>query len=160
MNLQLNFRKSELVFDVFLIALGGLLFYQSAITKATVEEPVTAAMYGMVISALFLIALLVRFFKLAAAKKTEDEKDIVINHFPLIMFSTVFALAYTLGIVKIGYYVSTLVFTTIMIMVLREKEERTAKSWIVTIIGCLIFTIALYFLFKAFKVYLPNAWLI
>lgn len=160
MNLQLNFRKAELVFDIFLIAIGGILFYQSAITKATIEEPVTAAMYGMVISALFLIALLMRFFKLAANKQSGDGKNVVINHFPLIMFSTVFALAYTIGIVKIGYYVSTLVFTSIMIMVLREKEERTAKSWIVTIFGCLIFTVALYFLFKAFKVYLPNAWLI
>lgn len=159
MNLHLNFRKAELVFNIFLIAIGGVLFYQSAITEATIEEPMTAAMYGMIISALFLIILLIRFFKLVANKQSEDEEEIAINHFPLIMFSAIFALAYTIGIVKIGYYVSTLFFTTIMIMVLREKE-RTAKNWIITVIGCLVFTVVLYFLFKAFNVYLPNAWLI
>lgn len=160
MDLHLNFRKAELIFDLFLIAVGGVLFYQSAITKATIEEPVTAAMYGMVISALFLISLVLRLFKVGASKDSEAQKDIVIHHFPLISFSAVFVLAYTVGIVKIGYYISTLVFTIIMIMVLREKEERTVKSWITTAVGCLAFTVALYFLFKAFKVYLPNAWLI
>lgn len=160
MNLHLNFHRAELVFDIFLTAVGGTLFYQSAITKATIDEPVTAAMYGMAISALFLAVLLMRFFKLIAGRKQEDENSIVINHFPLIVFSAIFALAYTIGIIKIGYYVSTLVFTTVMITVLREKEERTAKNGIITAIGCLLFTVGLYFLFKAFKVYLPNAWLI
>ena len=160
MDLQLNFRKSELVFDVFLIALGGVLFWQSAITKATVEEPLTAAMYGMAISGLFLVMMLARFFKMVASKQAEDDSKFVINHFALIVFAAAFALAYTIGIVKVGYYVTTLIFTTVMIMILREKEERTAKTWIITVTGCLLFTVALYFLFKTFKVYLPNAWLI
>ena len=160
MNAQINFRKAEIIFDVFMIALGGLLFYESAITKATVEEPLTASVYGMIISALFLIALLARFFKLAANKEAEDGKKVVIGHPKLILFAGVFTLLYTIGLIKIGYYVSTFFFSSIMIMILKEKQERTVKTGIITIAGCLVFTVALYFIFKTFKVYLPNAWLI
>ena len=159
MNLELNFRKTELVFDVFLFALGALLFQQSAVAKVTVEEPLNASVYGMIISGLFLVALLVRFIKLLKDKQAGEEQTVV-RHAPLILFAAVFALVYTICIIKVGYYVSTLVYTTVMITILREKEERTAKNLILTVVGCLAFTVVLYFIFKTFKVYLPNAWLI
>lgn len=160
MNLHLDFRKSEIVFNIFLIAIGALLFYQSAITKATIEEPLTAAVYGMIISGLFLVALVTRCAKLIMTKAADKKQELIITRPKLVLFCTAFTVLYTFCIIEVGYYVSTMVFTTLTIMVLRDKEERTAKAWVITTAGCLAFTIFLYFIFQAFKVYLPNALLI
>ena len=159
--MKLNFRKAEIVYALFFTAIGIVLFYQSSITKATVEEPLTAAVYGMIISALFLVATVSRLIRLLINKKTEGEESaMTIRHPRLIFLLILGTLAYTCGIVEIGYYVVTLIFTAAMVMALRDGGKRTVKAWVITILGCLVFTVALYGIFTAFKVYLPNAWLI
>ena len=97
---------------------------------------------------------------ITAVRKENTTDKLEIKHPALIFLSILGILLYTFGIIKIGYYVTTFVFTSVMVMALREKENRTLKAAIFTIVGCLLFTLALYFVFTQFKVYLPNAWLI
>lgn len=154
----MSFKKVEVYFLLVLIVVGGVMFYMSTITKVTMPEPVTARAYGMVISGLFLLAVITRFLALVGKGGEDDGKKFSIGHPMLIVVSAIAIVLYTLGIIKVGYYVMTFLFMFGMVMILREK--RSVKQWILTAVGCLIFTVALYFVFDAFNVYLPNAWLI
>jgi len=150
-------KKMESLFLVFLTAAAGVFFYMCSITKVNLPEPLTARAYGMIISGLFLFAIITRLVKLLMTKEDDGEKFKIAEP-KLIAIALVAMIVYTVGIIKIGYYVMTFAYTFLMIMLLRET--RTKKAWILTAIGCLVFTLALYGVFTVFNVFLPNAWLI
>ena len=156
----MSLRKAESYFLIFLLVVAGVFIYTSSITKVTIKEPVTARAYGLVISSLFLLTVLTRFISIntKAYKDKDKSGTFKIDHPRIVLISTIAMIVYTLGIIWVGYYVMTFLYTFGMMMLLRE--DRTTKAWIVTAIGCLIFTVALYWVFTMFNVYLPNAWLI
>lgn len=153
-------KKIESYFLVFLFVVAGVFFYMSAITRTTYPEPLTARVYGMIISGLFLLAVATRFIKIQSksSKDAKSEEKFTIGHPMIILISTIAMIVYTVGIIYIGYYTMTFLYTFGMIMMLRE--DRPVKAWIVSALGCLVFTLILYWIFNMFNVYLPNAWLI
>lgn len=154
------FRKAESYLLAVLLVIAGVFVYTSSITKTTIAEPVSARDYGLVISSLFLLTVITRFLAIntKAYKEKDKSSSFKIDHPRIILISTIAMIAYTLGIIWIGYYVMTFLYTFGMMLLLREG--RTAKVWILTAVGCLVFVAALYWIFSMFNVYLPNAWLI
>lgn len=150
---------AEPVLLLVLTAFGGLIFWQSSLTKITVEEPVTARMYGMIISGLFLASTISRLVVVLFSRKNsiEGSKMIVVKEPLLILIACVVMFMYTFGIINLGYYVSTFVYVVFMIMLLRGKEGRSLKTLLFTALGSAAFCGIIYIVFKTFKVYLPNA---
>lgn len=151
--------SAETIYLLLLLAFAGLMFQQSSITKSTIEEPLTARVYGMIISALFIVAVATRLVKLIFSKNCKGENP-QIDHLGLILFAAVLMLLYTIGILKIGYYVVTVIYLSIMMIALQDKEARTKKNCLLSFVGSLAFAVVLYIVFDAFNVFLPNAWLI
>lgn len=151
--------SAETIYLLIFLAFGGVMFWQSSITKSTIEEPLTARVYGMIISALFLFAIITRLVKLIIDKNARSDNP-TINHLSLILGASALMLLYTYGILKVGYFVVTAIYLTIMMVVLQDKTERTKKTWLKALGISLAITVVLYFVFDAFNVFLPNAWLI
>lgn len=150
-------KNVERIFLLALIALGCILFYGSSTVRVSFKEPITAKLYGQALSSILIIVSIIRLAMLSLTKTDNDRKINILN-VKLVLLSSLFMIMYTFGISSLGYFVTTYIYMLAMIIIL--TDDRSKKALIKNAFGTLVFTVVLYFIFDAFNVFLPNAWLI
>jgi len=153
----MKFKTAEKIFLVLVMIVASILFYGSSIVRIAFREPVTPRLFGQTISGLLFVVCTIRLIKLFLLKDNEEDKRIIIPRINLVITQIALMVLYAICITKIGYFVTTFFYLFGMILLLRDNNSK--KNIVLYGIGSLLFTIGLYFLFKTFNVFLPNAWL-
>lgn len=153
----MKFKTGEKLLLIFIMLIAAILFYGSSIVKVAFDESITPKMFGRVISGLLFVICCIRLVKLFTTKDEKTEAKLVIPELKIIITQMILMVAYTIGLTTIGYYVTTFVYLFAMIVILTDNH--TKKSIVTYGVGSFIFTAALYLVFTAFNVFLPNAWL-
>ena len=79
------------------------------------------------------------------------------NDYKRMLISLILILVYVFALKPMGFIVTTLVYLPIQMYVLADAEHRTRKDIIVLLVIDVIFTIAVFFLFRyGFKIVLPQ----
>jgi hypothetical protein len=155
----MKYKTGEKLFLLAIILIGVILFYGSSIVRVVFAEPITAKLYGQVISGIMIALCIARFIKLQLpSPKSSPDKKLTIPNFNIIVTQAFLMALYTLGITKLGYFVTTFFYLFIMIALL--SDNKTIKSRVTYAIGSAVFTVVLYYIFKAFNIFLPNTLLI
>jgi len=151
-------KKGETIFFSILAAIGIAVFFGAMQTQAFIEEPVTASLYGMVVSGLLVAVCLIRIAQNIMTMKKDAGAKISITYPKLVIIMGVLMIVYSFGITKIGYFTSTFVLSWISLIML--SGQKTKKDIIKYAVFAVVFCLFLFVMFQVMGVYLPNTPLI
>ena len=155
------FKKyGDIVVGVFFMALSAIMMVMAQMLPKSKVMEIGPDFMPMVIGAItFVLALIltvlnVKNMKLRAAELAEaaiDECD-----YKRVLLSALLVLIYVFVLQPVGFIVSTLVYLPLQMLVLSPDDQRGKKQIIQLLIIDVIFTMAVFFLFRyGFKIVLP-----
>ena len=156
------FKKyGDIVISVFFMALSAVMIYAATLLpKSTVMEigpdfmPTVVGIVTLILST----ALLVISLKGLKTRVAEVEANPPAEcDYKRMLISLILILVYVFALKPIGFIVTTLVYLPIQMYVLADAEHRGKKDIITLLIIDVIFTFAVFFLFRyGFKIVLPQ----
>ena len=156
------FKKyGDIVISVFFMALSAVMIYAATLLpKSTVMEigpdfmPTVVGIATLILSTALLIISLKNLKTRIAEVDANPPAD---SDYKRMLISLILILVYVLALKPMGFIVTTLVYLPIQMYVLADAEHRTRKDIIVLLVIDVIFTIAVFFLFRyGFKIVLPQ----
>lgn len=155
------FKKyGDIIVGIFFMALSAILMVMAqALPKSKVME-IGPDFMPMVIGGLtfalaaILTILSVKNFKMHAAEI--DPSKLPDCDYKRVLLSVILVLIYVFILQPVGFIVSTLVFLPLQMLVLSPEDKRGKKDIILLLVIDVIFTLAVFFLFRyGFKIVLP-----
>lgn len=156
------FKKfGDLIVSIFFIVLSIVMMIAAqALPKSKVMDigpdfmPMVIGAVSLVLAVALLIITLIRFK--ANAEKIASEKPEVYDY-KRVLLSILLMLVYVFTFKPIGFIVATLIYLPLQITVLAPDDKRTKKDIILYVVIDVIFTLAVFFLFRyGFKIMLPT----
>lgn len=155
------FKKyGDFVVSIFFMVLSiAMIIMAQRLPKSKVMDigpdfmPTVIGVLILVLSVILLIST-IRSFKAKAAELegVEPEK----YDYPRVIISFLLVLVYAFVLKNVGFIICTLVYLPIQMFVLSPEDKRSKKDIILYLVIDVIFTIAVYFLFRyGFKILLP-----
>ena len=156
------FKKyGDIVVSVFFMALSAVMIYAATLLpKSKVMEigpdfmPTVVGIATLILST----ALLVISLKGLKSRVAEAEANPPAEcDYKRMLISLILILVYVFALKPVGFILTTLVYLPIQMYVLADKEHRSKKDIITLLIIDVVFTIAVFFLFRyGFKIVLPQ----
>lgn len=155
------FKKfGDLIVSVFFIALSiAMIVAAQALPKSKVMDigpdfmPTVIGVVSLVLALGLLFGTLKNFKANAAKLATQKAPE---YDYKRVILSMLLVLAYVFTLKPIGFIVSTLVYLPLQMIVLAPDDKRTKKDIILYVVINVIFTLAVFFLFRyAFKIMMP-----
>ena len=156
------FKKyGDIVISVFFMALSAVMIYAATLLpKSKVMEigpdfmPTVVGIATLILSTALLIISLKNLKTRIAEVAANPPAD---SDYKRMLISLILILVYVFALKPMGFIVTTLVYLPIHMYVLADAEHRTRKDIIVLLVIDVIFTIAVFFLFRyGFKIVLPQ----
>ena len=156
------FKKyGDIVISVFFMALSAVMIYAATLLpKSKVMEigpdfmPTVVGIATLILSTALLIISLKNLKTRVAEVDANPPADV---DYKRMLLSLILILVYVFALKPMGFIVTTLVYLPIQMYVLADAEHRTRKDIIVLLVIDVIFTIAVFFLFRyGFKIVLPQ----
>lgn len=156
------FKKyGDIVISVFFMALSAVMIYAATLLpKSKVMEigpgfmPTVVGIATLILSTALLIISLKNLKTRIAEVDANPPAD---SDYKRMLISLILILVYVFALKPMGFIVTTLVYLPIQMYVLADAEHRTRKDIIVLLVIDVIFTIAVFFLFRyGFKIVLPQ----
>ena len=154
------FKKyGDIVVSVFFMALSAVMIYAATLLpKSKVMEigpdfmPTVVGIATLILSTALLIISLKNLKTRIAEVDANPPAD---SDYKRMLISLILILVYVFALKPMGFIVTTLVYLPIQMYVLADAEHRTRKDIIVLLVIDVIFTIAVFFLFRyGFKIVL------
>ena len=155
------FKKyGDLVVSIFFMVLSALMIFAAKLLpKSKVMAigpdfmPTVIGILTFILAAMLLVITLKNFKEnLANAEKTKVEEC----EYKQMILSLLLILVYVFTLQPIGFIITTIVYLPLQMLVLGGKEQRTKKEIITVTVISVIFTFAVFFLFRyGFKIVLP-----
>lgn len=155
------FKKfGDLIVSIFFIVLSIVMMIAAqALPKSKVMDigpdfmPMVIGAVSLVLAVALLVITLMRFK--ANAEKIASEKPEVYDY-KRVLLSILLMLVYVFTFKPIGFIVATLIYLPLQITVLAPDDKRTKKDIILYVVIDVIFTLAVFFLFRyGFKIMMP-----
>ena len=152
------FKKyGDLVVSIFYLALGiALVLGARTLPKSKVMEigpdfmPTVIGVLILILAGLLLVNTL-RDFKQNAEEAEPEKCD-----YKRVLASLAASVVYVNVLKPVGFILSTLVYLFLQIFILAPDDQRQKKNLILYLVLDVVFTIAVYFLFRyGFKIVLP-----
>ena len=155
------FKKyGDLVVSIFFMVLSALMIFAAKLLpKSKVMAigpdfmPTVIGILTFILAAMLLVITLKNFKEnLANAEKAKVEEC----EYKQMILSLLLILVYVFTLQPIGFIITTIVYLPLQMLVLGGKEQRTKKEIIAVTVISVIFTFAVFFLFRyGFKIVLP-----
>lgn len=156
------FKKyGDIVISIFFMALSAVMIYAATLLpKSTVMEIGPDFMPTVVGVVTFILstALLIISLKGHKSRVAEVEANPPAEcDYKRMLISLVLILVYVFALKPVGFIVTTLIYLPIQMYVLADAEHRSKKDIIMLLIIDVVFTFAVFFLFRyGFKIVLPQ----
>ena len=155
------FKKyGDIIVGIFFMALSAILMVMAQMLPKSKVMEIGPDFMPMVIGGLtFALAaaltfLSVKNFKMPAAEI--DPAKLPDCDYKRVLLSVILVLVYVFVLQPVGFIVSTLVFLPLQMLVLSPEDKRGKKDIMMLLIIDVIFTMAVFFLFRyGFKIVLP-----
>ena len=156
------FKKyGDIVVSVFFMALSAVMIYAATLLpKSKVMEigpdfmPTVVGIATLILSTILLIISLKNLKTRIAEVDANPPAD---ADYKRMLISLILILVYVFALKPVGFILTTLVYLPIQMYVLADKEHRSKKDIITLLIIDVVFTIAVFFLFRyGFKIVLPQ----
>lgn len=156
------FKKyGDIVISIFFMALSVVMIYAATLLpKSTVMEigpdfmPTVVGIVTLILSTALLIISLKGLKSRVAEVEANPPAEC---DYKRMLISLVLILIYVFVLKPVGFIVTTLVYLPIQMYVLADAEHRTKKDVIMLLIIDVVFTFAVFFLFRyGFKIVLPQ----
>lgn len=155
------FKKyGDLVVSIFFMVLSAvMIFAAKLLPKSKVMEigpdfmPTVIGILTFVLAAILLVITLKNLKEnLANAENAKAEEC----EYRQMLLSLLLILVYVFTLQPIGFIITTIVYLPLQMLVLGGKEQRTKKEIITVTVISVVFTFAVFFLFRyGFKIVLP-----
>ena len=156
------FKKyGDIVVSVFFMVLSAvMIFAATLLPKSTVMEigpdfmPTVVGIVTLILStALLIISLKGLKTRVAEAEANPPAEC----DYKRMLISLILILIYVFTLKPVGFIVTTLVYLPVQMYVLADAEHRTKKDIIMLLVIDVVFTLAVFFLFRyVFKIVLPQ----
>ena len=155
------FKKfGDLIVSIFFIVLSiAMMIAAQALPKSKVIDigpdfmPMVIGAVSLILAVALLVITLMRFK--ANAEKLANETPEVYDY-KRVLLSILLMLVYVFTFKPIGFIVATLIYLPLQITVLAPDDKRTKKDIILYVVIDVIFTLAVFFLFRyGFKIMMP-----
>lgn len=154
------FKKyGDIVVGVFFMVLGAVLYLAAAaLPKSAVMDIGPDFMPKVTAILVFVLALILTIQSVVGLKnKVIDPDSIPKCDYKRVITSIILMLIYVFAMRPVGFIVTTLVFLPLQMLVLSPDDQRGVKNIAVLAVIDVIFTFAVYFLFRyAFMIMLPR----
>jgi hypothetical protein len=141
------------IFSIAMIILSGMLPKSKVMEIGPDFMPTVIGVIMLVLSVILLIQS-IRNFKRTSEKAENFEDD---SEYKRVLLSLILCIAYVFLLAPLGFIVSTLLYLGFQIYVLAPDGKRTRKDVITYVIIDIIFTIAVFLLFRyGFMIVLPQ----
>lgn len=156
------FKKyGDIVVSVFFMALSAVMIYAATLLpKSKVMEigpdfmPTVVGIATLILSTALLVISLKNLKTRVAEVDANPPADV---DYKRMLLSLILILVYVFALKPVGFILTTLVYLPIQMYVLADKEHRSKKDIITLLIIDVVFTIAVFFLFRyGFKIVLPQ----
>lgn len=156
------FKKyGDIVISLFFMALGAvMIFAATLLPESAVMEigpdfmPIVVGVVTLLLSAALLVLSLTGFKRHAAAVEANPPAEC---DYKRMLISLILVLIYVFALKPLGFIVTTLLYLPVQMYVLADAEHRTKKDVILLLVIDVIFTFAVFFLFRyGFKIVLPQ----
>lgn len=155
------FKKyGDIIVGVFFMALSAILMVMAQMLPKSKVMEIGPDFMPMVIGGLtFALAAILTFlsvknFKMHAAEI--DPSKLPECDYKRVLLSVILVLVYVFILQPVGFIVTTLVFLPLQMLVLSPEDKRGKKDIILLLVIDVIFTLAVFFLFRyGFKIVLP-----
>ena len=156
------FKKyGDIVVSVFFMALSAVMIYAATLLpKSKVMEigpdfmPTVVGIATLILSTALLLISLKNLKVRVAEVDANPPADV---DYKRMLLSLILILVYVFALKPVGFILTTLVYLPIQMYVLADKEHRSKKDIITLLIIDVVFTIAVFFLFRyGFKIVLPQ----
>lgn len=156
------FKKyGDIVVSVFFMALSAVMIYAATLLpKSKVMEigpdfmPTVVGIATLILSTALLLISLKNLKARVAEVDANPPADV---DYKRMLLSLILILVYVFALKPVGFILTTLVYLPIQMYVLADKEHRSKKDIITLLIIDVVFTIAVFFLFRyGFKIVLPQ----
>ncbi len=155
------FKKyGDIIVGIFFMALSAILMVMAQMLPKSKVMEIGPDFMPMVIGGLtFALAAALTFlsvenFKMHAAEI--DPAKLPDFDYKRVLLSVILVLVYVFVLQPVGFIVSTLVFLPLQMLVLSPEDKRGKKDIMMLLIIDVIFTMAVFFLFRyGFKIVLP-----
>lgn len=156
------FKKyGDIVVSIFFMVISAIIIIMAMqLPKSQVMDigpdfmPIVISSISFILAAVLLVQSLRRFKRNAAELegKTLPQYD-----YKRVILSIILVLIYVVVMQPVGFIVSTLVYLILQMLVLAPEDKRSKKDIIVLVIISIVFTLAVYFLFRyGFKILMPT----
>ena len=155
------FKKyGDIVVGVFFMVLGALLvILAQALPKSKVMEIGPDFMPTVIGSVTFILAAILTFLSIKNFKmhgKELEHAEIPDCDYKRVISSIILVLIYVFILQPIGFIISTLLYLMFQMVILSPDDERDGKHIIRLAVINVVFTLAVFFLFRyGFKIVLP-----
>ena len=154
------FKKyGDLVVGIFFMALGVVLYVAAAaLPKSAVMEIGPDFMPKVIAALTFVLALVLTIQSAKGLKSKEiDPASVPKSDYKRVISSIILVLIYVFVMRPVGFIITTLVFLPLQMLILSPDDKRGVKNIVVLLVIDVIFTIAVYLLFRyAFMIMLPR----
>lgn len=154
------FKKyGDIVVGVFFMVLGAILYFAAAaLPKSTVMDIGPDFMPKVTAILIFILALALTIQSVMGLKDKEIDPDSIPKcDYKRVITSIILMLIYVFAMRPVGFIVTTLVYLPLQMLVLSPDDQRGVKNIAVLAVIDVIFTLAVYFLFRyAFMIMLPR----
>lgn len=156
------FKKyGDIVISIFFMALSVVMIYAATLLpKSTVMEigpdfmPTVVGIVTFILSTALLIISLKGLKSHVAEVEANPPAEC---DYKRMLISLVLILIYVFALKPVGFIVTTLIYLPIQMFVLADAEHRSKKDIIMLLIIDVVFTFAVFFLFRyGFKIVLPQ----
>lgn len=155
------FKKyGDIIVGIFFMALSAILMVMAQMLPKSKVMEIGPDFMPMVIGGLtFALAAILTFlsvknFKMHAAEI--DPSKLPECDYKRVLLSVILVLVYVFILQPVGFIVTTLVFLPLQMLVLSPEDKRGKKDIILLLVIDVIFTLAVFFLFRyGFKIVLP-----
>lgn len=155
------FKKyGDIIVGVFFMVLSAILMVMAQMLPKSKVMEIGPDFMPMVIGGLtFALAAILTFlsvknFKMHAAEI--DPSKLPECDYKRVLLSVILVLVYVFILQPVGFIVTTLVFLPLQMLVLSPEDKRGKKDIILLLVIDVIFTLAVFFLFRyGFKIVLP-----
>jgi len=157
------FKKyGDIVVSVFYLILAAAILVMakmlpvSAVTSLGPDfMPTVIGVVTLILAAILLITSIKNFKSNLAEVQAGIEKDE--SDYKRVLSSFIVVLAYVMILKPLGFIISTIVYLPIQMFILSPADQRNGKSAVKLTILSVIFTMAVFFLFRyGFKIILPS----
>ena len=156
------FKKyGDIVVSVFFMALSAVMIYAATLLpKSKVMEigpdfmPTVVGIATLILSTALLVISLKNLKTRVAEVDANPPADV---DYKRMLLSLILILVYVFALKPVGFILTTLVYLPIQMYALADAEHRGKKDIIMLLVIDVVFTIAVFFLFRyGFKIVLPQ----